>query len=143
MGDLVLELTVPVLRIGPLRVDPIAAITGRPLGTLLARLLRGPPRPTDHGEVLTLALPDGLGAAIPLGLLGELGLRHDRGYLVLSVPLVAVAGVMDALGACVVHRAPGLRLAEELWLDLPSGRALEVKLAGTRLAIRRIGSDAG
>lgn len=138
MGELVLELTVPVLRIGPLRVDPIAAVTGRPLGTLLGALLRGPPRPTSNGEVLTLALPDGLGASVPLGLLGELGLRHDGGFLVLSVPLPAVGGVLDALGGCVVRRAPGLRLAEELWLDLPVGRALELTLAGVRLALRRV-----
>lgn len=138
MGELVLELTVPVLRLGPLRVDPIAAVAGRPLGTLLGALLRGPPRATADGEVLTLALPEGLGAAIPLGLLGELGLRHDRGYLVLSVPLPVVGGVMDALGGCVVRRAPGLRFAEDLWLDLPTGRPLEVAVAGTRLAIRRI-----
>ena len=88
-------------------VDPIAAFLGRPLDDVLASVMRGPvtirrDANAQVSEVYPLFLPDGEGAAVPLGAFGELGLANDHGVLVLSVPLIAAREVARQLGDAVI-----------------------------------------
>lgn len=139
MGDLRLRLVVPVLRVGPVRVDPIEAVAGRSLATLLGPLVTSQ-RPVDRGDALDLRLAEGVGAALPLGPLGEAGLRNARGRLVLSVPLLLVGRVAEALGVYVIGRRPGAGLCEDLVVELPVGVDVVLPLAGVAaLTVRRLG----
>jgi hypothetical protein len=139
MADLRLRLVVPVLRLGPVTVDPIQAVAGQPLAALLGSVVEGQ-RPVPGGDALDLRLPDGVGAAVPLGPLGEAGLRNARGRLVLSVPLPLVGRVAEALGAYVVGRWPGVRFCEELAVELPVGVDVALPLVGVAsLTVRRLG----
>ena len=98
-GAIRVNLTMPVTRIGfgPFSVDPLQEVIGAPLSEILSSLMVRPVfrRPSEAGpavEVYALALPDGEGAAVPLGQWGEVGFRNARSLLVLTVPLPMAAG---------------------------------------------------
>lgn len=76
-------------------VDPIVAFLGEPLEDVLASVMRRPQpylrrdeRTGAVSEVFPLFLPDGEGASVDLGAVGELGFYNDHGVLVLTLPAI-------------------------------------------------------
>ncbi|MCA9568868.1 MAG: hypothetical protein KC656_13545 [Myxococcales bacterium] len=128
MAELRLRLTVPMIRLGPLTVDPIQAVLGRSVAEVFGALLLAS-RPTASGQELDVRLPDTVGASVPLGIAGEAGFRNERGALVLAVPRVLVGQVERALESYVVGRQSGPGATEELRVLLPVGRPVDVPLA--------------
>jgi hypothetical protein len=109
MTDLRVNLVLPVLRVGagPFSFDPIAHLVGAPIAELLEPVLAGDPviRSPQYGppvEVFPLRLPEGEGASLALGKLGELGFQNVGGQLVLTVPRVVARWVSSRFGAAVV-----------------------------------------
>jgi hypothetical protein len=107
-----LDLTLPVLRLGmgPFSFDPLEHFLGARLSDLLEPLMRGAvsQKRTDSGalvDLYPLMLPEGEGASVPLGALGELGFFNDSGLLVLTVPALSVPFVVSRLGSAVVRRS--------------------------------------
>lgn len=105
MNAIRVDVTLPVLRLGlgPFVVDPLEQLVGARVSDLLEPLMRGPQtqRRTEAGvlvDVYPLALPDGEGAAIPLGSFGELGFFNDRSVLLLTVPALSAPFVVPRLG---------------------------------------------
>ena len=128
------DLTLPVTRLafGAFTLDPVQSLLGAPLADVLSPLLRGPVgrRASPSGvavDVYPLALPDGEGMSLPLGHLGEVGFRNDRGTLVLSVPLPMAGWAARQLGDAVVggpvrrEAASGGAAAADFWLRLRPG----------------------
>jgi len=151
-GDIRIRLVLPVTRIGfgPFRFDPIEQMIGAPLAEILDSLMTEPvfQRPSAVGpsvEVYPLALPDGEGASIPLGAWGELGLRNERGELVLTVPLQGARWAEHAMGQAIV-RGPehGLSLdgrarVVSYWVQLQPGMRTSFPLG----ALGEVGVEAG
>jgi hypothetical protein len=109
MTDLRVNLVLPVLRLGagPFSFDPIAHLVGAPIAELLEPVLAGDPviRSPQNGppvEVFPLRLPEGEGASLALGKLGEIGFQNVAGQLVLTVPRAAARWVTSRFGAAVV-----------------------------------------
>jgi hypothetical protein len=107
-----LDLTLPVLRLGagPFSFDPLEQLLGARVSDLLQPLMRGPTsqRRTAQGvlvDLYPLALPEGEGASVPLGALGELGFFNEGGLLVLTVPALSVPFLVSRLGSAVVRRS--------------------------------------
>lgn len=104
MSAIRVDVTLPVLRLGfgPFVVDPLEQLVGARVSDLLEPLMRGPQtqRRTGAGvlvDVYPLALPDGEGAAIPLGNFGELGFFNEHSVLLLTVPALALPFVVPRL----------------------------------------------
>ena len=135
------RLTLPCTQVGlgTLSFDPVAQVLGMSVQEVLESLLEDEPsvRPSASGpslEVFPLALPNGEGASVALGALGELGLFNDGGLLLLTVPLSAVRWVQECAGTMVV-RGPERRAATqsggrvaELWLRLRPGARVSLPL---------------
>ena len=109
MSDLRIDLVLPLLRlgVGPFSFDPIEHLVGAKVADLLAPLLSGPitiRRSEGHPdvEIYPLRLPDGEGASLSLGQLGELGFQNEGGQLLLRVPRPAARWVSSRLGASLV-----------------------------------------
>jgi hypothetical protein len=109
MTDLRVNLVLPLLRlgVGPFSFDPIAHLVGAPIAELLEPVLAGAPviRSPQNGplvEVYPLRLPEGEGASLALGKLGEVGFQNVAGQLVLTVPRAAARWVTSRFGASVV-----------------------------------------
>ncbi len=85
--------------------DPVQELSGRPLVAWLEPFLWHPPQELGRGrgQVLSLVLAQDEGASIPMGLLGSVGLHHDRGYVVLTMPPVWAHWVVQQLGRTIVH----------------------------------------
>lgn len=118
MSDIRVNLTLPVLRLGlgPFAFDPLERLVGARIGDLLEPVMSGPVvvRPSVSGpavEVYPLRLPEGEGASVALGQLGELGFANDRGRLALTVPLLASRWLAAHLGGAIVE-GPIPRVAE-------------------------------
>jgi hypothetical protein len=110
MTDLRVNLVLPVLRlgVGPFSFDPIAQLVGAPIAELLEPVLAGPVliRPQGAGpavEIYPLRLPEGEGASLALGKLGELGFQNVGGQLVLTVPRAVARWVSSRFGASIVE----------------------------------------
>lgn len=136
-GAIRVRVTLPVTRLGfgVLAFDPVAQFLGVSVRDVLDSLLEGEPyqRPSAAGaavEVFPLALPPGEGAFIPIGALGELGFRNDRGLLAVTVPN-SMAGWMQRQAGDMLVRGPEQRRSSEgnatvvdAWLRLrPGARA--------------------
>jgi hypothetical protein len=151
-GEVCVNLVMPVSRIGfgPFSFDPLEQLIGAPLTEILESLMTGPTfrRPSALGpavEVFPLALPDGEGAAVPLGAWGELGFRNEAGLLVLTVPLQGGKWVEQRLGDAIV-RGPehGLSLDRtarvvNYWVRLRAGMRASFPLG----ALGEVGIEAG
>ena len=77
-----------------------------PIAEVLSSLLRGPghKRPSAAGvAVYPLALPEGEGAAVPLGRFGDLDCKNREGLLILSVPLQASSWVQQRFAGAIVE----------------------------------------
>jgi len=128
------NLVLPVCRFGfgPFSINPIEQFIGAPIADILEPLMLGPVqrRPSASGtavEVYPLALPDGEGAAIPLGQFGELGFVNRGGLLQLTAPWSTAGWMRERLGDALVH-GPSRRLADdggatlaECWVRLRAG----------------------
>ena len=146
------SLTLPVTRfgVGPFSFDLVERAIGAPVAELLSSMMTGPVqrRPSAGGpaiDVYPLALPKGEGLAIPLGALGELGVRNDSGLLELTVPRRAEAWILGRVPSAIA-RGPehGLSLdgtarVSRFWLMLDPGMRAAVPL-GT---LGEIGIEAG
>ena len=105
-----LNLTLPILRIGigPFTLDPLEQLVGAKVTDLLGALMIGPvgqrrcERSGVNVDVYPLALPDGEGASVPLGHLGELGFFNDTGIVALTVPAATAAWMATRLGDMLV-----------------------------------------
>lgn len=140
MGDLRLRLVLPVFRLGPLTIDPIKAVLGQSVADVFGPLVVAS-RDTREGQQLDLRLPHHVGATVPLGVMGEAGFRNERGMLVLSVPRLFARQTEEALQPHVTGRQLGPGGQEELFVELPLGRPLDLPL-GTlaTISICRIGA---
>lgn len=105
------DLVVPDTRvgIGPLKVDLLERFTGVRLDAHLRPLLRAPwtSRSTPQGgQVLVdpLGIPDGEGLSLPLPIVGDVGFRNYRGFLVLIVPGGLAGEVERPLGDLIEKR---------------------------------------
>lgn len=136
-----LLVTPPLVQdMGLFKVDPIELALGVSLEDLLADLLLGPRRrmPSPEGvmsDVYPLALPDGEGACIPLGDLGEIGFRNLDGLLELSVPHAVSQRVYDRVREYAVQRpevVPGVGggWCTRMVLRLPRGGRARVGVGG-------------
>ena len=112
MRDIRLDLSVPVLAfgVGPFRFDPIQTLLGCSFEDLVESLLVAPSfeRAAAGGGRVTvypLALPDGEGAAIPLGRFGEASFANEAGQLVLIVP-VAMRSLLQSKVQSMLVQAP-------------------------------------
>mgnify|MGYP007046944818 CR=1 FL=1 len=151
-AELRVNLCMPVTRVGfgPFSFDAVEHLIGAPLTDILESLLTGPTyrRPSDAGpaiEVYPLALPDGEGAAVPLGAWGELGFANQRGLLVLTVPLQGGKWVEQRFGDAIV-RGPerGLSLdgtarVAMYWMRLRAGMRASFPLG----ALGEVGIESG
>ena len=95
-GAIHLDLVLPVIKVGfgIFAIDPVEQMIGMPIAEALSLLLHVPvhKRPSAAGaavDVYPLALPEGGGAAVPLGRFGELDFKNRQGPLILTVPLQA------------------------------------------------------
>ncbi len=133
-GAIRLNLVLPVCRFGfgPFSIDPVEQLIGAPVADILEPLMIGPVqrRPSASGtavEVYPLALPDGEGAAIPLGQFGELGFQAKGGLLLLTAPWTAAPWLQDRFGTALVagpHQRiadDGAALLAECWVRLKTG----------------------
>jgi hypothetical protein len=143
--------TLPVLRfgVGPFAVDPLERLLGARVSDLLEPLMTGPmvPRRTEAGllvDVYPLALPDGEGATLPLGRLGDFGIFNMGGVLVLTVPLAAAPLIAPRLGDALVGRSEptpsldGRSRVVRLAIRLPVGSRITLPLG----SIGEIGVEA-
>jgi len=138
---LCIDVSVPVTRVGvgPFSLDPLEQLLGAPLPELLAPVLVGPVtrRPSRAGpalDVYPLALPDGASLLLPLGPWGELGLRNERGLLVLTVPWGLATWLRQRLGDALV-RGPEPALSSDgtarvalAWVRVTAGMTVSVPL---------------
>ena len=120
---------------GPCGFDPVERILGAPLAEILESVLVAPVsrRPSAAGpavDVYPLALPDGEGALIPLGSLGEIGFFNDRGLLTLTVPMPMRRWVAERTAAITVRgpedylSSDGAARVVRLWVRLQPGMRL-------------------
>ena len=151
-AEIRINLALPVTRVGfgPFSFDPLEQVIGVPLVEILEPLMTGPTyrRPSATGpavEVYPLALPDGEGAAVPLGAWGELGFHAEGGLLVLTVPMQGGKWVEQRLAGAIV-RGPeqGLSLDRtarvvKYWVRLQSGMRACFPLG----ALGEVGVEAG
>jgi hypothetical protein len=100
------RLTLPdtSITVAGLSVDLFAHMTGMSIDTLLSSLLYAP----VERELLPVRcvtypveIPEGEGAALPVGSYGELGFLNNQGRLLLTVPRLVWPGVRDAFGDAV------------------------------------------
>jgi hypothetical protein len=124
-----LRVSVPVTSLLPgLHLDPLKALTGRSLAEVLQPVLEADPWTKSGQTVYPLALPEGVGVAIPLGGFGELGFQNTNSQLQLTAP-AAVALFLHQLP----HQVGGVEL-----LATEQGRLSRFTLAPPRGAIWRI-----
>ncbi len=124
-----LKVSVPVTSLLPgVQLDPLKALTGRSLAEVLAPVLEEEPWTQAGQTVYPIALPEGVGVAVPLGGFGELGLLHTHNTLQLTAPALAAAFLRQ-----LPHQVGGIEL-----LDAPGGRLSRFTLAPPRGAIWRI-----
>lgn len=135
-----LNLAFPVTRMGfgMFQFDPLTHALGAPLTEILSSLMVGKvyQRPSLAGpavDVYPLALPEGEGASLKLGHLGEVAFSNDRGWLVITVPLPVSTWVQQRLNHLIVDGKAGLstdgttRVAN-FWLQLVPGSAATLPL---------------
>jgi hypothetical protein len=127
MTDIRIDLSVPVLSfgVGPFQFDPVTSLLGCTFESIVESLMVAPAyrRTVASGgqvEVFPLALPDGEGAALPLGRFGEAGFHNRSGELVLHVP--------RSLGATVLPRLQRLLVRPLGTVQTPSGVVTEAAL---------------
>ena len=147
-----INLALPITRVGfgPFSFDPLEQMIGVPLVEILEPMMTGPKyrRPSVSGpavEVYPLSLPDGEGAAVPLGAWGELGFHAERGLLVLTVPMQGGKWVEQRLSGAIV-RGPEQRLSLDrtarvvkYWVRLRPGMKASFPLG----ALGEVGIEAG
>ena len=117
---------------------------GRIQFLLIAAIFLGPlviaEGPTPDGNQLDVRLPDQVGATVPLGVAGEAGFRNEGGRLVLSMPRFIAGQAERALSSFVVGRKVGPGGQEELIVELPCSRTVELPLGSlATITICRIG----
>ena len=140
MNDLRLRLVLPVFRVGPITIDPIKAVLGQSVADIFGPLVTAN-RDTADGQQLDVRLPDQVGADVPLGVVGQAGFRNERGQLILSLPRFIAGQTERALSPFVVGRRLGPAGQEELIVELPPGRPVELPLgAVATILICRIGT---
>jgi len=124
------------LGVGPLQVDPMDALLGRPLAELLAPVLTGPPAYAIKGGVRMKCWPCSLkekqGIELKLSFLGELALYNDGGLFRLTVPLFA-GMVLTPLLTPYLRSPPEPKLLPPLMqlsyrVDIPAGATLTIPL---------------
>lgn len=133
-GAIRVRVTLPVTRLGfgAFAFDPVTQFLGVSVRDLLESLLEAEPyqRPSASGtatDVFPLALPDGEGAFVPIGPLGELGFRNDRGLLAITVPLSMTGWLRSQAGAMIVRgpeqrrSSDGGSVVADAWLRLRPG----------------------
>ena len=140
MGELRLRLVLPLVRLGPVTVDPIQAVLGKSVADVFGPLVTSR-RDTPDGQQLDVRLPPSIGATVPLGVVGEAGFRNEAGRLVLSAPRLLSGALERALRRYVVGRQAGPAGLEELTVDLPPGRPVDLPLGSlATISVCRIGS---
>lgn len=140
MLELRLRLVIPVFRVGPITIDPIKAVLGESVAEIFGPLITAN-RDTPSGQQLDVRLPNQVGATVPLGVVGEAGFRNEGGRLVLSMPRFLAGQAERALSPFVVGRQLGPVGQEELTVELPPGRPLELPLGAlATITICRIGT---
>jgi hypothetical protein len=99
-----IDIVLPDTRVGlgPLKVDVLEQITGVSIAGHLRPLLRAPSygRSSAGGGpvvVYPVGIPEGEGLSVPIPVVGDVGFRSYRGYLVLIVPGGLTAEVERAL----------------------------------------------
>ena len=124
------------LSFGPLSFDPLAAAIGRPLEDVLRPLLASVPfeRQGHSGQLFRaypLALPPGVGASIPLALLGEVGVANESGILKLTAP-AALSGWLAGLSYRLHGPIPATGVngvpVTAVWLRVPAGQSISVPI---------------
>jgi hypothetical protein len=141
MTDIRLDLTVPVLSfgVGPFHFDPIARLLGCSFEDIVESLMVAPSyrQTTPTGaivDVFPLALPDGEGAALPLGRFGEAAFHNRAGDLVLHIPRGLRDLVLPRLDGLLVRSPRAVPTATgsatEAVLRLRPGSALRLPLGG-------------
>lgn len=127
MADIRIDLSVPVLAfgVGPFKFDPVATFLGCSFEDIVESLLVAPSfrRRTGTGaelDVFPLALPDGEGAGLPLGRLGEASFQNRGGELVLHTP--------RGLRSMLLPRVQHLLVRPARVVRSDSGESLEVAL---------------
>jgi hypothetical protein len=124
------------LSFGPLTIDPLAAAIGRPLEDVLRPLLAGAAfeRPGQGGQLFRaypLILAPGVGASIPLAILGEVGVANDGGTLKLTGP-APLSGWLSNLPYRLHGPVPeaGVNgvLVAAVWLRVPTGQSVSVPI---------------
>lgn len=136
-----INLAFPVTRVGFgfFSFDPITQALGAPLAEILSSLMVAPVyrRPSQAGpavDVYPLALPEGEGASLHLGHLGDVGFTNDRGWLVITVPLPTSGWVQQRLAHLIVHgpeaglSTDGTSRVAHFWLHLVPGTAATLPL---------------
>ena len=140
MADLRLRLVLPVFRMGPVTIDPIKAVLGQSVCDIFGPLITAV-RDTADGQQLDVRLPNQVGANVPLGVIGEAGFRNESGRLILSMPRFIAGQTERALSPYVVARQLGPNGLEELAVELPPGRPIELPLGSlATITICRIGA---
>ncbi len=151
-GDIRVNLCMPVTRVGfgLFSFDPLEQMIGAPLTELLDSLMVAPKyrRPSAAGpaiEVFPLSLPDGEGATIPLGALGEIGFANHGGLLALTVPWGMAGWLRERMGDAIV-RGPeealsldGTAKVANAWVRLRAGMRARFPLG----ALGEAGVEAG
>ncbi len=124
-----LRLSVPVTSLLPgLQLDPLKALTGLSLADILTPVLESEPWTTAGQTTYPLSLRDGVGIAVPLGSLGELGFSHAAGNLQITAPALAAAFLQQ-----LPHQLGGPEI-----IATASGRVSRYTLAPPRGATWRI-----
>ena len=107
------------IRLGPFSVDGVETLLGVSLVQILDPLMPAPrfSRVTETGaevEVYPLAIPDGEGVSLPVKLVGTLGFRNFKGYLVLILPVAFAELMREQLAEEIRNkRAAGPRAARD------------------------------
>lgn len=127
MADIRIDLSVPVMTfgVGPFQFDPVATFLGCSFEDIVESLMVAPSfqRPGPTGgvvDIFPLALPDGEGAAIPLGRFGAAAFENRGGELVLHLP--------RGLRAVILPRVQSLLVRPPIVTATPHGEAVEVAL---------------
>lgn len=127
MADIRIDLSVPVLEfgVGPFRFDPITTLLGCRFEDIVESLMVAPSfrRGGVAGgqvDVFPLALPDGEGAGLPLGRMGEASFQNRGGELVLHTPV--------GLRSMLLPRVQHLLVRPAQVVQSHAGEALEVAL---------------
>ena len=99
-----IDIVLPDTRVGlgPLKVDVLEQVTGVSIAAHLRPLLRAPSfsRTSAGGGpvvVYPVGIPQGEGLSVPIPVVGDVGFRNYRGWLVLIVPGGLAAEVERAL----------------------------------------------